>query len=474
MWIEKRRQQHRVYYRNPDPNHTPRKSYVPFESRDMAQTFIDLARMCSLTGALGYIADPSPETLDRLLGARLGTPTGTSALVGDQVSLATDATRGVTGPDAGVMDRFSPTVGVTFRAVWAKFIREQRHLEEGVADLYTSYWEIHFEPFFGDVDLGLIRRARPLRDAVEGSIYVDDWVEKMLAKPRLNNVRMPIKDTRLSLKFIKNVHTVLAQVFDVALQERPVLIEVNPAREIRLPKQDRREMYFLENAAAYDLLDSAMHEHFRPLLAFLGGTGARFGEAAGLLVRNAHLDVERPYIEIRQILKWVRKKWRLGRPKTKSSVRRISLSPKLVELVRVLIEGKAGDEHVFTMIEGSPLHHGNFHKRYFRPAVEKAGGNVPKRLRIHDLRHTHAAWLLSSGVPAFMVQRRLGHSSSATTTDVYGHFTPEADDNALALIDRHLPDILGVEPDGDGPVRLSRAEATLPEFDVDDLDDLAA
>jgi integrase len=42
------------------------------------------------------------------------------------------------------------------------------------------------------------------------------------------------------------------------------------------------------------------------------------------------------------------------------------------------------------------------------------------RLRIHDLRHTHAAWLLSDGVPVFVVQRRLGHSSSATTENVYG------------------------------------------------------
>ena len=79
-----------------------------------------------------------------------------------------------------------------------------------------------------------------------------------------------------------------------------------------------------------------MNEHFRPLLDFLVGTGARFGEAAGLLVRNMHLDVDRPYVEIRQILKWVRKKWRLGRPKTRASVRRISLSPKLVEILRAL------------------------------------------------------------------------------------------------------------------------------------------
>ena len=142
------------------------------------------------------------------------------------------------------------------------------------------------------------------------------------------------------------------------------------------------------------------------------------------------------------MLKWARKRWKLGRPKTRSSVRRISLSPKLVAVLRPLVADKTGDDHVFTMVEGGPLHHGNFYNRYFRPAVKVAGKPVPSRLRIHDLRHTHAAWLLSDGVPVFVVQRRLGHSSSATTENVYGHLTPDADDRTLRLVDRRLPDVL--------------------------------
>ena len=119
-------------------------------------------------------------------------------------------------------------------------------------------------------------------------------------------------------------------------------------------------------------------------------------------------------MDIRLVLKWVGKKWKLGRPKTRSSVRRITLSPKLVQTLRPLVEGKGLEAHVFTMLEGGPLHHGNFTSRYFRPAVKAAGRLVPTRLRIHDLRHTHAAWLLSDGVAPIVVQRRLGHSSSVT------------------------------------------------------------
>jgi hypothetical protein len=61
------------------------------------------------------------------------------------------------------------------------------------------------------------------------------------------------------------------------------------------------------------------------------------------------------------------------------------------------------------------------------------------------------------------------------TQDIYGHITPEADDRALQIIDRRLPDVLA-HLDGAGAevVKLSGAERELPEFDVDDYDDLAA
>ncbi len=468
MWIEKRGQQHRVYWRTRNQT-SPKKAFEPFDTREQATAFIELARASSLSGAVAYVRQPSNEALMALLG-REPVPAA------PEPSTAADAVRGVVASPSGIGTVYDPRVGVTFAHLWQRFLDAQRQLEETTADLYEGYGRNHLLPFFGEVDLGLIRRAEPLRvtDAVAGTVYVDDWVTLMLAKPRMNNAGRPIKDSKLSIKFIKNVHTVLGQAFQLAVEERPALLEVNPAREIRLPKQDRREMFFLQDATAYADLREAIEAHFRPLLDFLVGTGARFGEAAGLLVRHLHLDDERPYVDIRQVLKWARKRWKLGRPKTKSSVRRITLSPKLVEFLRPLVEGKHDDDHVFTMVEGGPLHHGNFYNRYFKPAVKAAGKRVPGRLRIHDLRHTHAAWLLSDNVPTFVVQRRLGHSSSATTENIYGHLTSEADDRTLVMVDRRLPDILLRDEEGARPIKLTTKERLLPEFDVDDDDDLAA
>ena len=60
-------------------------------------------------------------------------------------------------------------------------------------------------------------------------------------------------------------------------------------------------------------------------------------------------------------------------------------------------------------------------KKSFRTACRKAG---IKHFRIHDLRHTCAAWLVSSGVPLSEVRDLLGHST-ITVTERYAHLAPE-------------------------------------------------
>lgn len=51
-------------------------------------------------------------------------------------------------------------------------------------------------------------------------------------------------------------------------------------------------------------------------------------------------------------------------------------------------------------------------------------------IRLHDLRHTNASHLVSSGVDIETVARRLGHSKASFTLDVYGHALPENDEKA--------------------------------------------
>ncbi|MEU6668034.1 tyrosine-type recombinase/integrase [Streptomyces sp. NPDC046727] len=62
--------------------------------------------------------------------------------------------------------------------------------------------------------------------------------------------------------------------------------------------------------------------------------------------------------------------------------------------------------------------------------AEKFG--LIKRPRFHDLRHSHAAWLIAAKVPLPAIQARLGHESITTTVDRYGHLLDALDDEVMA------------------------------------------
>jgi integrase len=476
LWIEQRGLQHRVYWRNGVAG-LPARSYVPFYGRAEAEQFVGMAGLLGLDTARQVLEADDPHTATVLLQEALAQR---SLAPADRATapLAPAGSPLSAGPAGAPSD--PRLTGVTFRRLWQTFLDRHRNIAEGTHELYESYGEYHLLSYFGDTDIGLILRSEPLRasDAPPGALSVEDgWLKKMEVTPKRDNMGRLRPGTVLSYAYIKKVLTVLGQCFQLAIEERPPLRDVNPARGIRLPKQDRREMHFLDDAAAYAALRDAMHEHFRRLLDLLVGTGARYGEAAGLLVRHLHLDAARLYVDIRLARKWRGKKWKLGRPKTKSSIRRILLSPKLVEVLRPRILGKGPDDYVFNMVEGKPsdpLHHGNFRNRYWAEAVRAASTGVPQAMRIHDLRHTHAAWLLCAGEAPVVVAKRLGHSSTTTTQDVYGHITTESDDRAITIIDGRLPDVLARDAQGATPLKLTMEENRLPEFDIDDDDDLAA
>lgn len=103
------------------------------------------------------------------------------------------------------------------------------------------------------------------------------------------------------------------------------------------------------------------------------------------------------------------------------------MNPALVELLIPLVASRPGKELVFTTPKGGRIIHKLYWHHYWVPAVRTAQANgLAKNPRIHDLRHTHASWLIQDGVPLFTISRRLGHASTRTTEQVYGHLMPEA------------------------------------------------
>jgi len=87
---------------------------------------------------------------------------------------------------------------------------------------------------------------------------------------------------------------------------------------------------------------------------------------------------------------------------------------------------------VFTSSRGGPVRLTNLRRRQWRQAVEVSVG-AP--MRIHDLRHTHAALSIAEGVQPKVLQERLGHRNITTTYNIYGHLFHGYDDELVDALD---------------------------------------
>lgn len=245
------------------------------------------------------------------------------------------------------------------------------------------------------------------------------WVKEMQAKPGRN------KGTTMRAKTIANHHGLLSAAFTTA--ELLGYREDNPCKGVKLPKdaEGGDRMRFLTKEE-YNALDAAMDPYFRPFFGFLVDTGLRFGEATALLTEDFDLGGPTPTVR-------VNKAWKedehggfyAGPPKTKRSRRTVPLAGQTVDLVRALVEG-AGSGLVFTLKEGGPLRSGAVYNRAWEPAWRKLGEPKERWPRVHDLRHTHASWMIAGGMDLFQLSHRLGHQSTATTDGRYAHLIPSS------------------------------------------------
>jgi integrase len=76
-----------------------------------------------------------------------------------------------------------------------------------------------------------------------------------------------------------------------------------------------------------------------------------------------------------------------------------------------------GDTFVIARADGTP-----YQPHYLTKAFERfLDDHGMQRVRLHDLRHTHATAMLKAGVHGKIVQERLGQASISITLDIYSH-----------------------------------------------------
>ena len=297
----------------------------------------------------------------------------------------------------------------------------QRHIDDltGVADRtradYRRLTAMHIDPTLGPLDVNEVTPAD-----------ISRWHNRL-------------EQSGMRAKSIANLRALLSAAFGYAVDEQ--LRADNPMRRLRRSRAGEHERADMVCLTPQEFLHlrSLLPEGWRPFVTFLAGTGLRFGEAVVLTVGDVDLLAPTPVVRVTKALKRVPGGFDVGPPKTRRSRRTVSLSDDLVDVLAPLVT-RSGDELLFHAAGGGRISHSNFHGRIWSPAVKQFHTETGKRPRIHDLRHSHASWLIAKGQHMETIRDRLGHESIVTTSSVYSHLLPDQHQKTAAALQGLLAD----------------------------------
>jgi integrase len=296
---------------------------------------------------------------------------------------------------------------LTLAEYYAEWEKARLHLKPTSRSREASLWRTHIAPEFGDRELARIERE-----------HVKAWAARLAA-------------STLASDTVGKAVRLLGQMLREAVDDRR--IAQNPAERIKMPRPASPSMQFLTKAQL-DVVVSHVPEHWRPLVRFLGWSGLRFGEAAGL--RWADVDLARGRVTVRGNL--VEDRGALiyqDMPKSRAGRRVVPIPTFIAQDLAALTQPNPEfTDLVFHTPDGSPVRVSNFRDRIWKPAVRSAGFTT---LRLHDLRHTAISFWADAGLPMHEVSKRAGHSSISTTFDRYSHLFEHAEEKFSEALDRY-------------------------------------
>lgn len=244
----------------------------------------------------------------------------------------------------------------------------------------------------------------------------------------------------LSLRTVRYVHSIIGKA--LADAERKGLVNRNVARLASPPATSATrapEMTAWTPGELRSFLASVEDHHHGVLFRVAAMTGLRRAEVCGL--RWADVDLEAGVLRVRQTITTVDHVPTVGEPKTARSRRTLDVDQQTVATLRAhrtaqleqrMLMGAGWTDHglVFAMPDGRPWNPDVITRRF---DLLVRASDLP-RIRLHDLRHSHATHLLAVGVNPKVVSERLGHASVAFTLDVYGHVLPGQQADAAASV----------------------------------------
>lgn len=258
----------------------------------------------------------------------------------------------------------------------------------------------------------------------------------------------------LSPKTVRNVHGAISKLLTDAADRG--LVNRNIATNARPPRSRTarsKEINFWRPAELSRFLVSVRDDRLYALWHLAAMTGMRRGELLGL--RWSDVDLRYGRVSIRQGLVSVGYELTITTPKSHNA-RVVDIDPETVAVLRryrtmrsaertaLGLAGQVGgDDLVFGKPDGTIIHP-DIITQTFDKRVAKSG---VRRIRLHDLRHTHATIGLRAGVPVKVMSERLGHATPAFTLQQYAHVIPGMQAEAAEAIANLIDEASGGEED---------------------------
>ena len=225
--------------------------------------------------------------------------------------------------------------------------------------------------------------------------------------------------------YLKTIHNQLSAIFNHAV--RYYNLKENPCQKAgSMGKKKNREMLFWTKEEYLKFADAMMDKPMS-YYAFemLYWTGIREGEL--LALTSADFDFEKRTVTINKSFQHLNGRDIITSPKTEKSNRTIQLPKFLCDEMQDyigMLYGAEKDTRLFP-ISKTALY------RAMKTGCEKA---EVKKIRIHDLRHSHVSLLIDLGFSAVEIADRMGHESVDMTYH-YAHMFPSRQDEMASKLE---------------------------------------
>lgn len=359
----------------------------------------------------------------------------------------------VTDVDSGDFTKGSK---VTLNEFVKKWLKEYAEIELAPKTVYRykQLLDARILKAFGSKKLD---RIRPL-EIVEFYNSLRKEHKYMRLKPDGSGEWEEALSEPLAEQTIKHHHRLISALFEKAIKWE-VFKGTNPAKRVDAPKTEKKKAKCYDLDMVNKMVEALEGEELRNKVAIMLTltTGVRLSELMGF--EWGDIDKEKRTIEVTRESQYIPEKGTFTKdyPKNDSSNRRITLSKFIMEMLEEYKADQQGkgfmcqdNNRLFVGIDGLPMHP-YYYTKWFPKFIRKHNerikndSDIPEkkkkalylpRLNFHGLRHTSATFLISQGMDIETVAGRLGHSTSATTQNVYSHFLESKDKKAADMMEK--------------------------------------